>query len=102
MKNGRLNHRDIIFYSKNNTAFQTPEEETAFTIYKTIDMYEFHAENPPKQYQIDLPLLVNELELTVRKFANEMYKYGFEIVPMQGTLRNLFFLQRKPKQKTTA
>ena len=98
MRNGRLNHRNIIFYSENNTAFHTKEEETAFTIYKDIDFYEFHEKNPPKQYQIDLPLLVNELGLDVRVFANEIYKYGFNIVSMKGTLRNSLFLQRTPKK----
>ena len=99
MKNGRLNHREIIFYSQNNSAFYTKEEETAFTIYKQIDFYEFcEKDELPKLYQIDLPLLVNELGLNVRVFANEMHKYGFNIVSMKGTLRNSLFLQRTPKK----
>ena len=102
MRNGRLNHSDIIFCSKMNTAFDTVEEETAFTIHNCIDFYEFCEKKKQPQYQIDLPLLVNELRLNVRLFANQMYKYGFEIVSLQGTLRNLFFLQRKAPEKPNA
>ena len=102
MKNGRLNHNDIIFCSKMNTAFDTVEEETAFTIQNCINFYEFCEKKRQPQYQIDLPLLVNELRLNVRVFANLIHKYGFEIVPLQGTLRNLFFLQRTTTEKKNA
>ena len=94
MKNGRLNHRKIILTVLNNSAFDTIEEKTAFTIYQSIELYEFTTKQPLRLYQIDLPLLVNELQLDVKKFVDQIYKYGFDIVPMRGTLRNSLFLQR--------
>ena len=102
MNNGRLNHRKIIFTALNNSAFDTIEEKTAFTINQSIDLYEFMTKQPLRLYQIDLPLLVNELQLNVKKFVDQIYQYGFDIVPMRGTLRNSLFLQRIPMQKQNA
>jgi|GEM_PF-3741620 len=76
-----LSTDNIIFYAKANTDTWTCiEEATAFTIYKDIDYYEFCENTTLATVEIDLPKLIEKLNLNAKKFADEMFKYDYDIM----------------------
>ena len=80
MKNGKLNHKNIILYAKaNEGAWLSIEQSTAFQIYKDIDFYEFCEKTTLATVKIDLPKLIEKLNLNAKKFADELFKYGYDI-----------------------
>jgi len=75
-----LNIDDIIFYAKGNeSVWSNIEESAAFTIYKDIDFYEFCEKTTLATVKIDLPKLIEKLNLNAKKFADELFKYGYDI-----------------------
>ena len=76
-----FNINDIIFYAKaNSDAWSSIEESTAFLLYKDIDFYEFCEKTTLATISIDLPKLIEELGLNAKRFADEMFKYGYDIL----------------------
>jgi len=101
MKNGKLNHKDIILYSKaNENAWTSIEQSTAFTIYKDIDFYEFCEKTTLATIKIDLPLLIEKLGLNAKAFADELFKYGYDIFIAELGKAEQYFLTKLAFTKT--
>ena len=75
-----LNANEIIFYAKaNENAWESIEQSTAFTIFQRIDFYEFCEKTTLATIKIDLPKLIEKLNLNAKRFADELFKYGYDI-----------------------
>lgn len=100
-----LNISDILFYAKaNENAWSSIEESTAFTIYKDIDFYEFCEQTTLATIKIDLPTLIEKLNLNAKIFADELFKYGYDIfVAELGSIgqKEQFFLTKVNFAKAT-
>lgn len=75
-----LHINTIITYAKlNENTWSCLEQSTAFTVYKQIDFYEFCEKTTLATIKIDLPKLIEKLNLNAKVFADEMFKYGYDI-----------------------
>ena len=76
----KFNIDDISFYAKaNENAWQSIEQSTAFLLFQRIDFYEFCEKTILATIKIDLPKLIEKLDLNAKRFADEMFKYGYDI-----------------------
>ena len=85
-----LHINEIITYAKlNENAWANIEQSTAFTIYKQIDFYEFCEKTTLATIKIDLPKLIEKLNLNAKVFADEMFKYGYDIFVTKTAKRKI-------------
>jgi len=75
-----LNMKDIVTYAKlNENAWSSIEQSTAYLIYQRIDFFEFCEKLTLSTIKIDIPYLIEKLNLNAKKFADELFKYGYDI-----------------------
>jgi hypothetical protein len=100
----KLNHKRICECAKmndNDDQFDTIEKLTAWAIWQDIDFYSFTKKETIATIEINLPYILQALNLNAKAFADEMGEFGYDIVITKGVGRYAdknkmqFFLQRK-------